>query len=256
MTRATFAASVALLLASSLAAACSENNLPIVPTQPGSSSSQVTEVFSGAIAPGETKFTSFTSPASLPTRIGLGSLVDANGNPLTTPMTVSVGIPSGTGCGVLQSATAAPSLATNINLLLTSGVYCVSIADAGQLASTSVYGVRITFGDPSTTSSPGTVTYSSTLLPGGSTSRTFDASATGTVTVTMDTIDQPSVSALGLGLGFPRNDGGGCQLTQAFTAGRGSQFSLPVDAGKYCVKVYDLGTLPDVTRFSLRIQHP
>ena len=254
MTRVRFAASVVLLLASSLAAACGDSNLTTVPTQPGGS--QVTEVFSGTIAPGETKFYAFTSPSSLPTRLGLGSLVDANGNPLATPMTIAFGIPSGTGCAALQSATVAPSLATSINLLLTPGVYCVSIADAGQLAASSEFGVRITFGDPSATSSAGTVTYSSTLLPGGSTSRTFDASAAGTVIVTMDTIDQPSVSALGLGLGFPRNDGGGCQLTQTFTAGRGSQFSVPVDAGKYCVKVYDLGTLPDVTRFSLRIQYP
>lgn len=245
---------VALLLASSVAAACGDSNLPTVPTTTGSN--QVTEVFSGTIAPGETKFYSFTMPSSLPLRIGLGSLVDANGNPLSTQMKIGFGVPSATGCGLLQTATAAPSLATNINLLITPGVYCVSIADAGQLAASSVFGVRITFGDPSATASGGTLTYASTLLPGGSTSRTFDATAAGTVTVILDTIDQPSVETLGLGLGFPRTDGGGCQLNQTFVASRGSQFAVPVEAGKYCLKVYDLATLPDVTRFSLRIVYP
>jgi hypothetical protein len=248
------AALALLLLASTLAAACGDAQISTTPTTV--SGSQVTEVFTGAIAPGETKTYAFTMPGSLPTRIGLGSLVDANGVPLTTPLTIGIGIPAGTGCGLLQSATVAPSLASSINLLLTAGVYCISAADAGQLQGASTFGVRITFGDPPTDATGGTATFANTVLPGGFSSRSFKASAAGTVTVIMDTIDPASVSSLGLGIGFPRTDGGGCELNQSFSAGRGSQFAVPVEAGTYCVKVSDPGTLTSPAQFSLRIIYP
>jgi hypothetical protein len=72
----------------------------------------------------------------------------------------------------------------------------------------------------------------------------------------MDTIDPSSVSTLGLGLGFQRNDGSGCEIASAVIATRGTQFSMPVDAGKYCVKIFDPGTLASPASFTLRILHP
>lgn len=239
----------------SLCAGCNSNSqTPAAPTT--TLSNAVTEVFSGTLSPGRSLSYAFSLGVTVPVRISLGSLTDTNFTPISTTLTLSFGVPSGTGCGVMQSVSAASSLATQISVLIAPGTYCVSLADTGQLSAAALFGVRLTYGEASFSAGAGSITYDSSLLPGGSTTRTFDASAAGTVTVSLDTIDQPGVAALGLGIGFPRNDGGGCQISQTFVASRGSQFSLPVDSGTYCVKVSDLGTLPDVTKFSLRIQHP
>jgi hypothetical protein len=141
-------------------------------------------------------------------------------------------------------------------VLVAGGTYCVSVADIGQLTSPANFGVRITLGDPSTRGGGGTVTYAQTVLPKGSTSRTFDASLRGDVTVFFDTIDPASVPSLSLGIGFPRSDGSGCVLNQTYSATRGSQFAFPVEAGTYCLQVSDPGTLTGPAQFSLRIQHP
>ena len=63
---------------------------------------------------------------------------------------------------------------------------------------------------------------------------------------------------LGVGLGIPRGDGGGCHLSQSVSAVSGSatQLSANVDAGTYCVKVFDLGTLANEVSFSITIVHP
>jgi hypothetical protein len=189
-------------------------------------------------------------------RVSLGSLTDANGTPLPQSLRLIFGVPQGTGCGPIQEATTPAGLSTHLQVLVAGGTYCVSVADVGQLSSTATFGVRITLGDPSTRAGAGTVTYAQTVLPKGSTSRTFDASLRGNVTILFDTIDPASVSSLGLGVGFPRADGGGCVLNQTYTGTRGAQFTFPVEAGTYCLQVSDPGTLTGPAQFSLRIQHP
>jgi hypothetical protein len=188
--------------------------------------------------------------------VSLGSLTDANGTPLPQSLRLTFGVPQGTGCGAIQAATTSANLSTQLQVNVAGGTYCVSVADVGQLSSTVNFGVRITLGDPSTRGGAGTVTYSQIVLPKGFTSRTFDASLRGDVTIFFDTIDPASVASLGLGVGFPRADGGGCVLNQTYTATRGSQFTVPVEAGTYCVQVSDPGTLTGPAQFSLRIQHP
>ena len=118
------------------------------------------------------------------------------------------------------------------------------------------YAIRVIYGTPTDEPSSGTIDYSSSVLPGGTTARTFGASVDGTATITMVDFTPSSVSTLGLGLGFQRNDSSGCELSGAQIVARGASFSLPVDAGKYCVKVFDPGTLTGLTGFTIRIVHP
>jgi len=158
--------------------------------------------------------------------------------------------------GVLGWARVTPTRSFALIFQPSAGTYCVGVADVGQLSASAVFGVRITQGEPTSLAKPGTDTYTSVLFPGGFTSRTFEASAAGTVTVIMDTITPDSVASLAGGLGFPRTDGGGCQLTSTFVASRGAQLAVPVETGTYCVKVSDPGTLTQLTSFSLRIIHP
>jgi hypothetical protein len=111
---------------------------------------------------------------------------------------------------------------------------------------------------PSTSASPVSVVYDSQLYPRGSASRTVTLTQSGTVLLTLTSVrPDPSVS-LGVGLGIPRADGGGCHLSQSVNtaSGTAAQLSATVDSGTYCVKVYDVGTLTGDVSFSLTIVHP
>ena len=107
---------------------------------------------------------------------------------------------------------------------------------------------------PSTTTKPGPESWSTTLAPGGTSSRSFTVTAAGTINVTMESAG----STVGLGVGLPRVTGGGCRLGVSVTTGGGSapQISTQADAGQYCVQVFDLGTLTDPIPFTLKIDHP
>jgi len=239
------------------ATACGQNDPGNVVSGPSNfSPTSFTQVFSGTLLPGGSQSYAFSLAASAPLRVSLSSLTDLTENPISSSLRLTFGRPQGTGCGSLQTVTVSASLATHLIFQPSAGTYCVGIADAGQLNASAVFGVRITQGEPTSFAKPGTETYTSVLFPGGFTSRSFEASAAGTVTVIMDTIAPDSVASLAGGLGFPRSDGGGCQLTSTFVASRGAQLAVPVEIGTYCVKVSDPGTLTQLTSFSLRIIHP
>jgi hypothetical protein len=242
------------LAAIGASAGCGDDATSVSPTPTGATS--FTQVFSDTLAPGASSSFAFALSTSTPVRISLSSLTDANENPLSATLTLIFGRPAGTGCGALHSVNVQAALATHLHVLPSQGTYCAAIRDAGQLATTATFGIRITQGEPSSAATPGTDTYSSVLFPGGFTSRSFEASTAGVATVVLDSISDPAVPSLNIGIGFPRIDGGGCQLTTTFVGTRGAQRSLPVEIGTYCVKVSDPGTLTALTSFSLRIIRP
>ena len=236
-------------------AGCNKNaDTATTPSTAGATS--FTQVFTGTLQPRASASYAFSLGSSVPVRLTLGSLTDLNENPLSNNMTLSFGRPQGAGCGALQTVTVQAALATHLLFQPSAGTYCVGISDPGQLGAAAMFGVRITQGDPTSTATAGTDTYSSVLFPGGFTSRSFEASAAGIVTVVMDAISPANVASLFAGVGFPRTDGGGCQLTRTFTASRGAQLAVPVEIGSYCVKIADPGTLTQLTNFTIRIVHP
>ena len=107
---------------------------------------------------------------------------------------------------------------------------------------------------PSNTSGTMSETWSSTVAPGGQSSRSFTVNSAGTIAVTLTAAG----AQLGVGVGLPRVTGGGCRLGVSVNASAGStpQISTSADAGQYCVQVYDLGTLTDPVGFALKIDHP
>jgi len=107
---------------------------------------------------------------------------------------------------------------------------------------------------PSNTSTTMSETWSSTVAPGGQSTRSFTVNASGTINVTLTAAG----ATLGVGVGLPRVSGGGCRLgvTVNGAAGTTPQISAAADAGQYCVQVYDLGTLSDPVGFALKIDHP
>lgn len=100
-----------------------------------------------------------------------------------------------------------------------------------------------------------TFTFSSTFTAKGSASRSFEQLTTGAVSLTL-TGASPDVR-LGIGLGIPRPDGSGCNLTRASEVGVGAspQIAMTAEPGVWCVKVYDLGLVPERVTFALDVSH-
>lgn len=105
------------------------------------------------------------------------------------------------------------------------------------------------------TTSPVTETFATQLFVNGSASRSFTAAKAGTATVTLTNIG--TASRLGFGIGVPDSLGSGCLFTRSSeTAVAGTSFSLAVDPGVYCVRVYDVGNLLSNSTFSITIVRP
>jgi hypothetical protein len=116
--------------------------------------------------------------------------------------------------------------------------------------------------DPPTTPTPTptttTVTFASNLAIGGSSSRSFDVTRAGTVSVTLVSVNNATTLRVGLGVGIPLADGSGCVLSRSVetVAGNTAQLELGVDVGKFCVQIYDPGTLTTVVPFSINLVYP
>lgn len=230
---------------------------PTTPTPTSNPITSATQVFSGSIVPGDTPNFTFSVPASSPLHIMFGSLTSLTGAPLGSAVRMTLGLQNtSNGCDALTSVTTTAALRAQINIIASAGAYCVQLTDTTGVPVPANFSVRLIYGTPSDASSAETITYSSTVAPGGFTARTFPVAAAGNTTIIMDLLTPASVPTLGLALGFPRQDGSGCEVTTAISAARTAQLTVPTDPGKYCVKIFDQGTLTDVTGFTIRIVHP
>ena len=109
-----------------------------------------------------------------------------------------------------------------------------------------------------TVTSPVTETFNGQFLPGGTAARAFTAAQSGTVSITLTQIGPPADVVVGLGIGIPQSNGTGCLLTQTIQTGASSspQLTVSVDAGSYCVRLYDTGTLVTPVSFNVTIVRP
>jgi hypothetical protein len=116
--------------------------------------------------------------------------------------------------------------------------------------------------DPPTTPNPTptttTVVFSSNLAVGGASSRSFEVTRAGTVSATLVAVANSLTIPVGLGIGIPLADGSGCVLSRSVETlpGTTAQLELAVDAGKYCVQIYDPGTLTSVAPFTINLIYP
>jgi hypothetical protein len=112
-----------------------------------------------------------------------------------------------------------------------------------------------------TTTSPtpvtsSTETFSGFLTAGTRLSRSVTLSTQTTLTATLDRTTPPDV-VVGIGLGLL--DGSDCALSNSTTGTGGSGVALAthVDAGTYCVQIFDVGQVPsDPLAFTITIDHP
>ena len=109
-----------------------------------------------------------------------------------------------------------------------------------------------------TVTSPVTETFNGQFVPGGTAARAFSAASPGTVSITLTQIGPPADAVVGLGVGIPQSSGTGCLLTEAIQTGASPfpQLTVSVDAGTYCVRLHDTGTLTAAVGFTVTIVRP
>ncbi len=132
-----------ILATALLCAACGgdSSTSPSTPT----TLTRTTEYFRANLEVQGSQFYSFTVSASGTTDVTLLSLRPA-GAPtpaLTTAVGLGVGTPAGTGCALTVAATVQPALSTQLSSTTTPTIYCVNIADIGNLQDTVNFTVRI-----------------------------------------------------------------------------------------------------------------
>jgi hypothetical protein len=250
-------ASARLLLGvAAISAACGDSTT----TSPTPVTGDMTQLFSGTLPVRGSNFYSFTLSQAGTVELTLASVtLDGRGSTLTTAIGLGSGTPNGTDCDITNSVTTSPSLKAQLRTAMGPGIYCVRVADVGNLTTSVNFTVRIVNVVTTPVLTPGTPTtetFASVLADRGFTSHAFVAETAGTISVTLTSVGPPSVP-IGLGVGI-RGTSVPCILNTALTTqgGAAPQLAVSVDRGFYCVQVYDIGTLTAPTSFSTTITRP
>jgi hypothetical protein len=187
----------------------------------------------------------------------------SGGLPVARTVGLALGTPAEgeTTCPRTITRTTTAALQAQIRAERTAGTHCVEIYDVGGPATAVDFAIRTVVTPVTDMSMPteaaGLDLFSSILTTQGSASRTVAASRSGTISATL-TAATPSNLTVGLGLGIPRSDGAGCYLSMAINTltSASALVSSAVDAGAFCVKIYDPGSLPSNVNFTLATSHP
>jgi hypothetical protein len=250
---------VVLLAALVVAAGCEDQ--PTIPTPPLTAT---TQLFSGTLPAQDSAFFSFTLTTESRVDLMFASLTPTPlGQAMSEALELGLGTPRGTGCETSETRVTSPALQAQLSVVLQPGTHCANLRDPGSLPAAADFVVRIvqtpTSLDPPAPEDPTTATFESTVAAGGSTSRSFSASQAGVVRLTLERTGPPDNTVVGLGVGIVRGNNT-CGLSRQLTVAPGSspQLEVAIDAGLYCVRVFDVGNIvPDTTLpFVLRIDHP
>ena len=124
-----------------LAAGCGDDDSATAPTTTTPTVSTVT--YTGTLDAGGSRFYSFTNTAAGSVTAFLASVTAADGKlPLALPLEIGIGVPAGTGCATTTTQVVAPGLATQMTASLAAGVFCLRVADAGELRGPVSFAVR------------------------------------------------------------------------------------------------------------------
>jgi hypothetical protein len=130
---------IALLAA--LAVACGDDQSP---TEPSSTTSTATAVtYAGTIDVGGSRFYSFSNAAAGSVTAFLASVTSPDTRlPVGVPLEIGIGVPAGTGCSTTTTQIVTPGLVSQMTVSLASGVFCLRVADAGELRAPVAFAVR------------------------------------------------------------------------------------------------------------------
>ena len=125
-----------------LAGACDQTEAPAAPSNPGSTTPVAVESFTGTLAVGGSRFYSFTVPQTGNVSLLLHSLIE-NGAASTAQLTLGLGVPRGTDCTVTDLVGATASGTPQLIAAVAPAIYCVRIADPGNLTAPATFAVNI-----------------------------------------------------------------------------------------------------------------
>jgi hypothetical protein len=92
---------------------------------------------------GGSRFYSFTNNAAGSVTAFLASVTAAGSpSPLALPLELGIGVPAGTGCATTMTQVVTPGLVSEFSDSLAAGVFCLRVADAGQLKGPVTFAVR------------------------------------------------------------------------------------------------------------------
>ena len=132
------------LLLAALAAfsvGCGDEDSATAPTDTEQVFTSVT--YTGTLDAGAARFYSFTNNASGSVTAFLASVTSVDSKqPVALPLEIGIGIPAGTGCATTTTQLVTPGLATQLSASLAAGVYCVRVADAGEIKAPITFAVR------------------------------------------------------------------------------------------------------------------
>jgi len=211
------------------------------------------------VAPGNATPNQYSFTVSSPTTIFVvlvSATSQATGAPLSTPLLVGFGTPSGSTCAATGTQDAAPALTGGIMKSVSPGTYCVSVVDDGSLPEPVTAAVRILAetGTVPTTPTQQTDIFSSELTLNGSAMHTFGNAVTGSLSLLLSNAGgSDKVVRVGLGAW----DGSACRLytTVDTSAGSATQLTATADPSVYCTTVADIGNLTGPVPFSVTITH-
>jgi hypothetical protein len=118
-------------------------------TSPTSTSSTTattgSTTFTDSLDPGGSRFYSFTLATAGSVTALLASVTAADTHlPLPVSLEIGVGIPAGTDCAVTTAQMVAPGLVSQMTVSLSTGTYCLRVADVGELTAPATFAVRFT----------------------------------------------------------------------------------------------------------------
>ena len=142
--RALFVVSAALLAAAVfLTAGCGSDSVETPTSSSTTAPVPTTITFTGSLAVGGARFYSFTATTGGTISAMLASVASQSGGvPLPIALRVGVGVPSGTGCALMQSVSAQPALHVQLQHTINAGVHCVSVFDDGTLTTPVYFALR------------------------------------------------------------------------------------------------------------------
>jgi hypothetical protein len=134
---------LALALVALGAAGCGKSSSTTSPS--ATTSGPSTEYFGGTLAPAASSFYSFTVTNPGAVSVTLASTTTAKVGPVTpVGIMLGLGTPDGFGCAVSASADVTAGLNSQLsNPSNAAGIYCVSVADPGDLSTDVIFVVRI-----------------------------------------------------------------------------------------------------------------
>lgn len=134
-----------IALMAALTVACGDKTATSPTTTTTTASSTITVTYSGTLAVGGSRFYSFTNNAAGSVTAFLASVTSPDTKlPVAVPLEIGVGVPAGTGCSTTTTQMVTPGLVSQMSTSLAAGVFCLRVADAGQMRAPVSFAVRFT----------------------------------------------------------------------------------------------------------------